>query len=173
MIKQETSYSIWLRPSQAQIDELTNIISRLSHRYRSIVFPPHITLVPNISAPIDSIKKVCGQIVEEYQAFDITLNEITYSNKYFMNLYVLAELNNSLKSLHKETEMKLNTNTSEAFTPHISLMYAKPDIKRQQALKEELENKHPKIFSCQRIDIYNSTGKENEWYFVAAYPLKS
>ena len=83
-------YSLWLRPSQDQIDEFTNIISKLSHRFRTIPFPPHITILSSITSDLDSTMQTCKQIVNQHHSFDLSLAGIAYSESYFRNLYILA-----------------------------------------------------------------------------------
>lgn len=172
MIKQKNNYSLWLRPSQSQIDELTKIISRLAHHNRGVLFPPHITLLTSISASRNTITNICTQIIEQHSAFDITLEEIAYTDMYFRNLYILARLESSLISLYEDSKKRLNHTTNEVFIPHVSLFYGKLDVKKQQALKEELTNNYSKVFSCQRIDLYETTGKESEWHLIKTFYLK-
>ena len=172
MIKQENNYSLWLRPSQSLIDELTKIISRLAHHNHGAIFPPHITLLTSISANRNTIMGICTQIIEQYSAFDITLEEIAYTNMYFRNLYISARLESPLISLYEDFKKRLNYTTNEVFTPHVSLFYGALDVKRQQVLKKELTNNYSKLFNCQRIDLYNTTGKENEWHLIESFYLK-
>lgn len=172
MIKQNNSYSLWLRPSQSQIDESTKIISRLSHQYRSIPFPVHITLLHSIATNTDTITEVCEKMIERYSTFNIVLEEILYSEAYFRNLYILATLERKLTNLYEETKYLLEHNSNETYMPHVSLHYGKLEKKKQQTLKDELINSYPKLFSCQRIDLYNTTGNVSEWHLIESYYLK-
>lgn len=173
MTQQEKSYSLWLRPTQAQIDDLTKIISGLAHRYRTNPFPPHITLLSSISSDLNTISKFCKQIIEERQTFDIRLEEISYTDAYFRNLFIITRLEKPLINLYEITKTKFRCNTSEIFMPHVSILYGTLDTKTQQALKKELDGNYPNKFSCQRLDIYNTTGKESEWHLIESYPLNS
>ncbi|MEJ2114977.1 MAG: hypothetical protein P8X88_02770 [Gammaproteobacteria bacterium] len=169
MTKQESSYSLWLRPTQLQIDELTKIISMLAHRYRRAVFPPHITLLSGIKTNLGTITKVCEQIIEPFPALNIKLDNIAYTDEYFRNLYILAKPEEPLMSLYEDIKKQLNCNSSNIFMPHVSLLYGNLNIKQQRLLSKELTNSYPKVFSCERVDIYNSTGKESEWYLVDSF----
>ena len=172
MIKQENSYSLWLRPSQSQIDELTKIISRLSQQYRSTSFPAHITLLHSIAANTDTITEVCEKIIERYSTFNIALEEIAYSEAYFRNLYILTKPERKLTNIYEDTKYQLEHDTNEAYMPHVSLHYGKLEKKKQQALKEKLANSYPNLFSCQRINLYNTTGKESDWYLIDSFHLR-
>jgi len=173
MIKQENGYSLWLRPKQTEIDELAKIISKLSHRYRSTPFPPHITLLPSISTNAGTIKKICKQIIEGHSTFNITLDEIEYTKAYFKNLYILTKSQQHLIYIYEDVKKRLEYNTSDVFIPHVSLFYGKLDSKKQHNLREELRNRYPKVLHCQRLDLYNTTGIESEWHLIDSFKLKN
>ena len=169
MTKQEYSYSLWLRPSQEQIDELTKIISILAHCHHRTVFPPHITLLSSLKADINTITKACEQIIETHPAFNLKLENITYLDEYFRNLYILVKPEATLISLYNGLQKQLEGNIREKFLPHVSLLYGNLDAKKQHILSKELANSYPNNFSCQRLDLYNTTGKESEWYLIKSY----
>jgi len=168
----QNCYSLWLRPSQNQINEIAKIISKLAQCYCSTPFPPHITLLSSISTNTDAIKIICEQIIEQHSAFNIPLAEISYSEAYFRNLYILAISGGRLTDIYEETKNLFKHETNEEFIPHVSLYYGKLDEKKQQALKKELANSYPKQLSCQRLDIYNTTGNVNEWHLIESFKLK-
>jgi len=172
MTKQENSYSLWLRPSQTQIDDLTKIISRLSHRFSCTPFPPHITLLPGNPAITDSIIETCEAIIKRYPAFDITLEEIAYTPAYFRSLYILAKPETPLINIYEDTKKRLNHESSKMYMPHISLLYGNLDAKKQQTLKEELADSYAKTFHCQRLDLYNTTGHEMQWHLIKSFQLR-
>ncbi len=167
----KNSYSLWLRPAQEQIDELTKIISKLAHRYRTIPYSPHITLQSSIAADLDTIKNICKKVIENHQAFDIALEEISYTDLYFKNLFINAQKDIPLIKLHEDINRKLKHSIHEDYSPHVSLLYGKLDSKTQQALKKELDGNYLNTFSCQRLDIYNTTSKENKWHLIESYNL--
>ena len=171
MNKINNSYSLWLRPAQEQINDLTKIISKLAHRYRTIPFPPHITLLSGISADLDTINKTCKEIIEKQQGFDITLEEIVYTDLYFKNLFIHARTESRLIKLHEDISNRFKHSMHKEYLPHVSLLYGKLDTKTQQALKKELVGNYLKKFSCQRLDIYNTNSKESEWHLIEPYTL--
>lgn len=173
MTKQGNSYSLWLRPSQTQIDELMKIISRLSHRYRTTPFPPHITLLPSVASNINNLVEICTQITKQFSVFDILLEEIAYTPAYFKNLFICAKIEDPLIELYEQAAKFLDYQPNKAYMPHLSLLYGKLDEKKQQALKEELTNSYTKVFSCQRLDLYNTTNHESQWHLIKSFHFKS
>lgn len=165
------SYSLWLRPDQAQINEITRIISELSHRFNSTPFPPHITLLPSISIDTATITKACENIIDKHPAFNIALERVEYTENYYKNLYILAKLEQPLINLYKDAKYLIKHKTQETFMPHVSLYYGVLNEKKQQALKEEFEEHVPKIFRCQRLDLYCTTNTESEWHLLESFNL--
>lgn len=172
ILRGQHTYSLWLRPSQTQIDEFTKIISALSHRFNTTPFPPHITLLSSIYTEMSTLTRLCENIINKHCAFNITLEQIAYTNDYFRNLYILARLEPPLVNIHEEAKKQLDYKTDETYTPHVSLFYGKLIEKKQQALKQELDKRYPKVFNCNRLDLYCTSGKESEWHLIDSFNLK-
>ncbi len=173
MSKQEHRYSLWLRPSQYQIDELTKIISALAHRYGTLPFPPHITLLPSIPLNLENIEEVCIKIAGQHQTLEIALTEIAFSEHYYRNLYILAHLDEKLSNVYQQCKKLFNVEVNEIYMPHVSLVYGELNCTQQQSLQKELANLYPKKINCDRIDIYDSTGNESQWHLIKSFNLRS
>lgn len=169
MVKNDINYSLWLRPTQIQIDEFTQIISSLAHSYRTAPFPPHITLLSRIPAELNIIKRICKKIVDQTQEFDIPLQEIDFTEAYYRNFFILAELTQELSRFYEKAKIELACKTNEEFMPHLSLLYGKLDLKTKNKLKDKLEGTYPKIVNCQRLDLYETTGNISDWFLIESY----
>ena len=171
MSQTSPKYSLWLRPTQLQIDEFCKIISELAHRYRTTPFPPHITLLPRLILELKSVEQACEKIIEQIHSFEIPMQNITYTQEFYRNFFILAEPTFTLTMLHKDFKTELELETNEDFIPHVSLLYGDLDLNTKECLKEELKERYPKKFRCVRLDIYNSTGEIAEWSLVKSYKL--
>ncbi len=160
---------MWLRPKQNQIDELTEIISSLAHRFGTKPFPPHITLLANIPGELDTIKHACTKIVDQIQGFDIPLQKIAYSDAYYRNFYILAEITSPLLNVYKCAKIQLNYESDEKYMPHVSLLYGKLDNETKESLKKQFDSVYPKLLQCSRLDLYNSSGTIVDWHLVESY----
>ena len=169
MNNDEVNYSLWLRPEQTQLDEFTEIVSNLAHRFRTKPFPPHITLLSSIHAELDTVKQACTKIVDGNQQFDIPLPSIDYTEAYYRNFYILAEMTPALLNVYEHAKQALSYKTNEEYMPHVSLLYGDLAVETKQSLKEQLEGYYPKIFKCQRLDLYNSTGSVSDWHLIKSY----
>lgn len=117
--------------------------------------------------------QTCKEIVSQHHAFDLNLGEITYSESYFRNFYVLANSNTKLDDLYQKSKKLLKSETSEPYIPHVSLLYGNLEQTQQKTLQKELANSYPKIFECQRLDIFNATGDVIQWHLIESFYLIS
>lgn len=169
MTKNEHRYSLWLRPAQTQIDELTQIISRLAHDYETAPFPPHATLLSKTTAQLSTIKQACKKIANKTQGFDLPLQKIGYAETYYRNFFILAEPVQTLSEIYMHAKEALAYEVNENFIPHLSLLYGSLDLKTKRKLKQELEGTYPAMLHCQRLDLYDTSGKVADWSLVESY----
>lgn len=117
--------------------------------------------------------QACKKIVAQHHSFDLSLGEIAYSESYYRNFYVLANLNAELDRLYQKSKKLLKSQTSEPYMPHVSLLYGNLKQTQQQTLQRELSNSYPDIFKCQRLDIFNATGDVIQWNLIESFYLSS
>ncbi len=141
----------------------------LSHRHCGKIFPPHMTLLSDIRADCQTIASVCEQIIESHPTFSIKLEDIAFTDKYYRNLYIQSKREKTLMNIYDKIKLHLEHGPSEVYSPHVSLLYGNLDTKKQQQLSEKLSNSYSKFFHCQRLDLYNTAGKESEWHLIKSY----
>ena len=144
MIQKQKKYSLWIRPAQSQIDELTKIISKLAHKNFTTPFPPHITLMSQITTDLVCITQIGKIIAEQNDTFELELNHVDYTEEYFRNLYVQVSLNPILDKLHKECLKLSKKSNIEEYFPHISLLYGNLCEHKQIELQLKLANRIPR-----------------------------
>ncbi len=166
---QKNKFSIWLRPTQNQIDDFTYIISKLSHQHGTIPFPPHITLQSAIDIDLDSIIDTCIILTKQYKKFSIPLLEVGFTESYFRNLYIKAEISKILQTLYEDFNKILKLEPKEDFLPHVSLLYGNIEISSKRKIKEKLDQIMPRSFHCQRLDIYETNGKTHNWHLIQTF----
>ena len=171
MTEKVRRYSLWLRPNQAQTSELEQVISRLARDYGTTPFPPHVTLLPNITARLDKVRQVCTKLVRTTREINLPLQEIGYSETYHRNFFILVEPVQVLSELYRCAKTALGYITKEHFIPHLSLLYGSLDLKTKRKLKQEIEGTYPTILHCQRLDLYDIAGDVAGWSCIDSYEL--
>ena len=129
-------------------------------------------MLPRLTLQLKSVEQACEKIIDQIHSFEIPMQNITYTQEFYRNLFILAEPTSTLTMLHEDFKTELALETNEDFIPHVSLLYGDLDLNTKECLKEELKERYPKIFRCVRLDIYNSTGEIDEWYLVKSYKLR-
>jgi len=168
---QKNKFSLWLRPSQKKIDELTKIISKLSHHYGTTPFPPHITLLSGIEIDLGSIINTCKKISKQYKKFPIPLLGLDFTESFYRNLYIQAEKTPVLLELYEDITRQLKTEPKEEFLPHLSLLYGNIDPASKDKIKAKLEQAYTDNFHCQRLDIYATHAEIQTWHLIQAFEL--
>ena len=166
---QKNKFSLWLRPAQNQIDEFTKIISKLSHHYGTTPFPPHITLLSSIEIDLDSIINICLKITKQYQQFSISLLGLDFTESFYRNLFIRAEANQTLLQLYENFNKQLGIEANKDFMPHLSLLYGNINSASKHKLKTKLDQTCTTSFDCQRLDIYSTNGKIQNWHLIQAF----
>lgn len=165
-------YSLWLRPTLTQIDEYGLIISQLAHKYDSVPFQPHITLLSGLSGNLKRLKNSCAKIVSSTKKFDITCNNISYTNEFFRNFFILVNLRDELDKLYETTLQEFAYTPEDDYMPHVSLYYGKLNIDTKKKLVAELEHKYPHVFKLERLDLFETSGNIAEWNLLESYYFK-
>lgn len=168
---QKNKFSLWLRPSQNQIEELTIIISKLSHHYGTTPFPPHITLLSGIEIDLDSIIDTCTTITNDYKKFYIPLLGLDFTDLFYRNLYIQAKTSQILLKLYEDFNTHLKIEAEKTFIPHVSLLYGNISTANKHKIKEKLDQTYADTFHCHRLDIYATNDEIQNWHLIQAFEL--
>ncbi|MBN2545625.1 MAG: hypothetical protein JXB50_07505 [Spirochaetes bacterium] len=165
-------YSIWLMPEKITFKYFYTIIKNISKEYKSLVFPPHITILGNIiPSDFKQIEKQSILFTENIQSIRINVDKPEIGNNYFKALYLKIKKNNELLQLY-QTAKKYFIHKDSNFYPHLSLYYGYLN----KRLKKEIIIKYDflkiKNFICNQIYIYQTAGKVLNWKLIYNYSLK-
>mgnify|MGYP005701305541 FL=1 len=108
-------FSVWLKSSSNQLDEIKNLIHTISEQEKTDYIDPHVTLVTNLQTE-ESGKNYLDKIVQN--KFDIIFNKIQEGTTFFQRLYLTADDNTDFFNSVIEIE-----GWPSLWTPHLSLYY--------------------------------------------------
>lgn len=158
-------YSLWLRPQGDIAFSLQQRIQKLSKKYESASFEPHITLVGGLSAGETELKQLTDTLAGALSPFDIILTHADIGNTYYQSLFVRIKETKELMNARKKAKqmLSISRNDKEDYFPHLSLMYG--DFKREQ--KERILNTMGREFhlrfSVSNLLLIETSGKPQEW----------
>ncbi|MEM0200904.1 MAG: hypothetical protein QXD23_00685 [Candidatus Micrarchaeaceae archaeon] len=163
--------SIWFIPSKETTTKLTTIISKLSKKYSSPLFEPHITLSKHIKIT-DKIVDIFKNNFKELKEFEMEVINVDQDNKYFKCLFLSLKISEEFKEAIKISE-KLFKGEQPEVNPHLSLIYGNmPENERKElviSLSKEL--KDIKKIKIKKVKLYITKGSVYTWKELASISL--
>lgn len=112
-------HSIWLMPSATDGASLTEVVTRLSQRFGTPLFVPHLTMKGDSDMPLTMLEAAIENAAGEAPAFPEAVAGIETSDAYFRSFYARFAVSPALAGLKR----RLDAGEAEAFMPHVSLLY--------------------------------------------------
>jgi 2'-5' RNA ligase len=164
-------YAIWFIFHENDELILQDIINKLSKKYNSISFKPHITAYGLIDIKLDEISKICQVIASETKPFEVCFLDISYSKYFWKTLFVNLRSDKIMIEIFENFCKNIKKLENHVFEPHISLIYKKiPNYKKQEIIKN-LELK--KQFRVKGISILHYSEKIENWNIIKKFDFKN
>src|SRR3989338_5017501 len=97
---QTKRYSLWIIPTGDVYDRLKDIILRLSLKYSTPRFEPHITLIGGLSCSEEEILSKVSWLSTLLKPFPVKLIKTEYLDEYYRCLFLRAEETDNLLNAH-------------------------------------------------------------------------
>jgi hypothetical protein len=112
-------HSIWLMPAAADELFLSNLVSRLSNRFATPLFAPHLTVKGDTDIPVAQLAGQMTRAAEAMRRFSLPVLGVETSEAFFRSFYARFEVSASLAAL----KAALDPAGLAEFMPHVSLLY--------------------------------------------------
>jgi siroheme synthase (precorrin-2 oxidase/ferrochelatase) len=168
-------YSLWLTFSAADQQRLQQAVSRLAQVTGAPVFTPHITLVGEITRPIEEISRACEDICAALQAGDVTILSRGSGGGYFMALYLTVTLPAALQTARSELAEQLLDDSSRIDPAHISLAYGGDAVSTLALADTVAKDFFGSALRPERIEIVRSSRDTpiRDWNSIASFDLSA
>ncbi len=163
-------YAIWFTFQKDDEYQIQDLINKLSKKYNSNSFKPHITAYGLLSIGLDKISKVCQDISDEFKPFDVQFLNISYSDDFWKTFFVNLKPNKIMTEIYNKFSEKIEEIENYVFEPHISLIYNKMSIDEKKELLKTIKMK--KQFKINSISILHYSDKIENWKIVKKINLK-
>lgn len=180
-------YSVWVIPEKEIHNRFSDLIHRISKKYDSPFFEPHITLVGKLSGEKNDLIEKTSQLASSTNLKTINLNYLDgVFDDYFHSVFVRAQKTPEILDANAKAKEIFNQEDQKRYfpfyQPHLSLAYGhfSPKIKDEivsEVLKEfDITSKTDFTlnleFKVDGISLYSTKGKVEDWYEIKRFSLK-
>lgn len=157
-------------PPEPAYSELDHIIATVATTYKGPVFRPHMTILGDIEAPLEDIKKLLQNLGSGISELELSFGPISFSTTYFQSVFVRVNSTAKLLQINLDIKKQLGLENT-VFMPHISLLYGGHTMHEREDIAAGIKIKHSS-FSVKEFVIW-SGGSENpiDWKIVATIPF--
>ena len=164
-------YSLWLMPGADVYNKLSSLIIRLSRKYRTPVFEPHVTLIGELTEPEDEIITKTQVLAARIMPYTITLTHVEFLNEYFRCLFIkVQETEEIIEANAKARETFCRTHDPKHM-PHLSLMYGNLEPGKKKEIVKDIGKELHLSFEANSIHLFSNTGDLKEWYRIKEFPF--
>lgn len=150
---------------------LKNLISKLSIRYSSPDFEPHVTLVGGIKDDKDFIINEVEKLSKEIESFEIKLKGLDYKDELKRCLFFNTEPSKEYEEVIQIAIKFFEGNYNPKYMRHLSIMYGDflEDVKK--GIIESIERKEYNL-KIKKLVLHSSTEEFGKWEKIKEFPLK-
>lgn len=164
-------YALWLIPEEPMFSLLAGRISRLSQRFSTPLFEPHVTLLGGIMVPEEEAVEKSASLADLLRPFQIVLGEIGYSHEYFRSLFASVIPAGPIMKAHRAALETFRLRDAAAYKPHLSLLYGRLQVETKTGIATAQSLLSGRAFQARSLTLYRARGSPQEWKRVAAFDL--
>ncbi len=161
--------SLWLTPSKKDTVFYQRAIQKLSKRFDTPVFEPHITLC-SIDEWTEERKTTFENFIKNKQKLKLRLNGLATLGTFFQCFYLKMAANERFIFLSRNIHTILNVEKS-GIIPHLSLLYGNLDQEQIQDLMKEYQTYFNRRVIFDRIKIVKTGMDIENWSVEESYQL--
>jgi len=171
------NYSIWLIPQKKDKKIFEENIIKISKKYNSPKFIPHITLIPKIEGSIDDISEKILKAIQNNSSFNLEFNSIKTTDNYWRSVFLEGKKSEKLSKLYESVKTKVKTNIlniDKEYYPHFSLIYGDYSNEQKKEIISLIKYKElPKEILIDRISLIDMNSENpSKWIVLQEYKLK-
>jgi 2'-5' RNA ligase len=165
-------YHLFFEPNGKLGSELSTIIKSVAHEYGGPLFSPHVTLLARIPDDDESILiEKAGRLAAALQPLTLTLGGLASEQMYFRALYSQIVEQSETKKYHARAAEAYAMDINPSYVAHLSLLYGNVPEDRKAITKKNIELPVNGSFLADKIHLYKTHGRAENWYKVQEFTL--
>jgi 2'-5' RNA ligase len=164
-------YYLWLMPEAKSNGVFSEVIRKLSHKYQTRLFDPHITLAGGITGPEDELLTKTEKLAAHLYRLKLEPLEIRYLEDFYRSLFLAVTPSDPLVNANKLAKQLFGLPLDGEFMPHLSLLYGDFSVSEKERIKAGLSTNLLKQFNVDRIVLIRTDTHSDQWTAVSSFPL--
>jgi len=164
-------YSLWLMPDGEERRQFADIITRLSERFGTPTFEPHVTLLGGLHGGERDIVKRISEIVRSMRPIEIRTSTLHSQEDYFRQFFVQVEKSRQLMETRGRVKVLAGGRRERPYSPHISFMYGSVPYQDRETLLMEMGGELTSVFETKTLHVVDTAGTPERWRQVGAFTL--
>lgn len=157
------TYSLWLQPSGKMAFQLQEKIRKLSEKYGTPLFAPHITLLGGLHSTKAGLISLSDTLASTLHPLDLTLTTAGCRNRFYQSLFIYVEKSKPLMELRSMAERFFDASDDENYMPHLSLLYGDFTRKEKEKMLNGIGREFYRKISVKSLALMQTNGKPEQW----------
>ncbi|MDZ7772788.1 MAG: 2'-5' RNA ligase family protein [Balneolaceae bacterium] len=162
----QAAYSLWLRPFGDIAFSLEQHIKKLSKKYDTPQFKPHVTLLGSVKKGRTELVQLTDTLARSTAPFEILLTTAAYNNTFYQSLYVKVDPGDELMAARRRAEKLFGLEAAEPYHPHLSLLYGDLDREEKERILNVMGREFHLRFSISSLLLIRTDGLPRDWEHI-------
>ncbi len=156
-------YTIWLQPSGDVAYQLQERINKLSKKYDTPSFEPHVTLISGLERSETEMKALLNTLAASVSPFELTLSKAGYRDTFYQSLFIYVQKNKVLDELRKRSCRLFDCSETNSYSPHLSLLYGDLSQNEKERILNTIGREFYIPFSVKSLVLMRTDGEPQHW----------
>jgi 2'-5' RNA ligase len=145
-------YGLWVMPEGNHLTELRHLIGKLSKRYETISFDPHVTVQGDLPGTEEGLKRKTSLLASSLHPYPVHLTRVGYTDQYFRTLFYRVKQTRAVKQANENARRIFGINDGP-YLPHLSLLYGSIPLEEKRKIISEIGRDAHVSFDARSIHL--------------------
>lgn len=165
-------HSLWLQTSGDTAFRLQERINKMSRKYGTPTFAPHITLLGGLKASQTELVSLTNMLASSLYSFELTLTKAGYHDQFYQALFIGVKENKILSEIRKRACRLFDMKDADGYDPHLSLLYGDLSQNEKERILNITGREFYIPFPVKNIVLVETKGTPEQWKKVDTAVLK-
>lgn len=158
-----STYALWLQPNGDIAYKLQERIKKLSKKYNTPIFAPHVTLISSLTASETELVSLTNTLASSLHPFELILTKAGYQNNFYKSLFIHIKNNGVLNEMHETACQLFDQPDPAPYLPHLSLLYGDLDRNEKERILNIIGREFHIHFSVNSIVLMKIEDRPEQW----------